>query len=344
MTRSDTGDPSAGNPAAAELEAVQAATRWLIGAAATVLAALLAGMHLSSLGQLTTDQPLRLTAALIACAVGLIGIVVILFFAARVLVSPNWTLSKLAHLDKDQKWEDHILRAELAAQRGLLTPDEDLKPAHLYRRHRRLHVAWSQLQESGRTTLPDDLDTEHNTTERNYSVTNKQDVERLHRRLQEITNISERITTAANLAETRRRYRQLVWWQLPFIGALPVLAILAFVWATAVQPEPAITTSTAIHIKFVQDRSTIQQAGLAGGCAGRDVNAIAVGGSLPQPIVVSTNDPLCILDHIRITPALGTAVPAPARWGGAERRANHPPTEPRPSYEPQPEGPQPPVR
>jgi hypothetical protein len=175
-------------------------------------------------------------------------------------VSPGWTLSKLAYLDLQHKWHDHWLRPELEAQRGLLDPDDDFEPDRLYRRHRRLLVAWFQLQEQGRTTLPDDL----NTTQRDYVV----------------TSITERIATAANLAETRRRYRQLVR-ALPSIGALPVLAVPVLAWATTVQPEPAITTPTAI----------------------------AVDGSLPQPIVVSTSDPRCILNQVRITPSLGTAVP-----------------------------------
>jgi hypothetical protein len=288
---------------------VQSATRWLVGAAATVLAVLFAGVQLSALGRLASDRPGRLAIAIIACAVGLIAVGMILVLAARVLVSPGWTLSKLAHLDTQHRWPGHWLQSELDAQRGLLTPDDDLQPGRLYRRHRRLYVAWFQLQERGTTTLPDDLYTEHNGTERNYSVTNNDDVERLRRRLQEATGISEGITTAANLAETRRRYQQLVQ-ALPIIGALPIIAVPVFIWATTVQPEPAITTPTAIHIKFVRDRSTIQQAGLPQDCAGRDINAIAVGGTLPQPIIVSTSDPHCVLNQVRVTPTLGTAVPA----------------------------------
>lgn len=272
-----------------------------------MLAVLLAGVQLSALGQLAPDRP-RLTIAVIACGVGLAAVGMILVLAARVLVSPGWTLSKLAHLDAQHHWQDHWLRPELESQRGLLTPDDDLQPGRLYRRHRRLLVAWFQLQDRGCITLPDDLYTEHNNTERDYSVTNTQDVDRLRRRLDEATSISEGITTAANLAETRRRYRQLVR-ALPIIGVLPVIAVPVFAWATTVKPEPAITTPTAVHIKFAQDRSVIQQAGLPQSCASRDVNAIAVGGSLLQPIVVSTNDPYCLLNQVRITPTLGTAVP-----------------------------------
>jgi hypothetical protein len=306
VTRSDTG----GQPsnAAVELEAVQAATRWLVGAAAAVLAVLLAGVQLSALGQLASNRPGQLIAAAIAYTAGLGAVGTILVLAARVLVSPGWTLSKLAHLDMQHKWQDHWLRPELDAQRGLLTPDDDLAPALLYRWHRRLHVAWFQLQERGCTTLPDNLDTEHPSAEREYSVTNNDDVERLGRRLEEATAISAGIVIAANLAETRQRYRRLVR-ALSSIGVLPLIAVPVFAWATTVEPEPAITTPTAIRIQFVPERSVIQQAGVPDGCAGRNVNAVAIGGSLLRPIVVTTNDPRCILNHVRITPSLGTAVP-----------------------------------
>jgi len=309
VTRPDTAAQPPGSTTALELKAIQIATRWLVGAATAVLAVLLAGVRLSALGQLASDRPGRLAVAVIACAVGLLAVGTILVLAARVLVSPGWTLSKLAHLETQHRWQGHWLRSELEAQRGLLTPNDELQPSRLYRRHRRLYVAWFQLQERGCTTLPDDLDTEPNDTARDYSVTNGDDVERLRRRLEEAAGISEGIATAANLAETRRRYRRLVR-TLPIIGVLPVIGVPVFIWATTVQPEPAITTPTAIHITFVQDRSVIQQAGLPQDCAGRDINAIAVGGTLPRPIIVSTSDPRCILNQVRLTPALGTAVPA----------------------------------
>jgi hypothetical protein len=308
VTRSDPGTQPPGSPAAAELEAVHAVTRWLVGAAASALAILLAGVRLSAVGQLASDQPQRLAVAIIACAVALLAAGITLVLAARVLVSPGWTLSKLAHLDAHHRWQGHPLQPELEAQRGLLTPDDDLQPGRLYRRHRRLYVAWFQLQEQGHTTLPDDLYAEQNDTEQNYSVTNDQDVDRLRRRLQEATSISEAIAATANLVETRRRYRRLVR-VMRISGALVVIAVPVFAWATTVQPEPAITTPTAIHIKFTHDRSMIQQAGLPQDCANRDVNAIAIGGSLLQPIVVSTSDPRCILNQVRVTPSLGTAVP-----------------------------------
>ncbi|MBV8996662.1 MAG: hypothetical protein JO287_23830 [Pseudonocardiales bacterium] len=308
MTRSDTGRHPPDSSASVELEAVQTATRWLVGAAAAVLAVLLAGVQLSSMGQLASEQPGRLVVAVIACVVGLAAVGIILVLAARVLVSPGWTLGKLAHLELQHKWQDHWLRSELEAQRGLLDPDEDIEPDRLYRRHRRLLVAWFQLQEQGHTSLPDDLNTDHDSAQQDYLVTNDHDVERLRSRLEEVTAVTERIATAANLADTRRRYRFLVQ-TLPIIGVLPVIAVPVFAWATTLKPEPAITTPTAIHITFVRDRSVLQQAGLPADCAGRDINAIAVDGSLPHPIVVSTSDPRCILNQVRITPSLGTAVP-----------------------------------
>jgi hypothetical protein len=300
----------AGNPVAIELESTQSATRWLVGAAAAVLAVLLAGVRLSTLGQLGAEQPIRLAIAILACAVGLAAVGTILVLAARVLISPGWTLSRLAHLEVTGGWQDHWLRPVLEGQRGLLTPDDALRPARLYRRHRRLLVAWFQLHDRGATTLPDDLDTDRPTTQRSYAVANDEDMTRLRHRLDVTTLITERVVTAANLAQARRRYRRLVQ-ALPFLGALPVVAIPVFAWATTVEPEPRVSAPTPVRVQFAAEPALLQRAGLPAGCAGREVDAIAVGGSLLQPIVVSTGDPWCVLHRVRITSALGTAVPLP---------------------------------
>jgi hypothetical protein len=115
VTRPDTAGQPPGGSAAIELKAVQVATRWLVGAATAVLAVLLAGVQLSALGQLASDRPGRLAIAVIACALGLLAVGTILVLAARVLVSPGWTLSKLAHLETQHRWQGHWLRSELEA-------------------------------------------------------------------------------------------------------------------------------------------------------------------------------------------------------------------------------------
>ena len=95
----DTEGWSAGN----EVESLQGAARWLVGASAAVGAALLAGTQVSALTRLTPDNPVQLAIAITACIISLVAVGVILVRATRVLVHPDWTLNKLAHQDFDKK-------------------------------------------------------------------------------------------------------------------------------------------------------------------------------------------------------------------------------------------------
>lgn len=296
-----------GSSADAELESVQSAARWLVGAAASVFAALLAGLQLSALTSLTFDSPLQLIGSLLASLVALVGVGVILVLASKVLIHPGWTITKLSRLETQSKWNTHWLRNVLQSQAGLLAAGTELRPSLLHRRQVRLSEAWFQLHERGATTVSDDAAAAAAPT-RNYRVDVAEDVERLGQRLNNITAVTTRVTTAANLAEVRRRYKRLVR-ALKWAGFLPVLAILYLAWAAAQNSDVKITEPVEVSVLFTDDRAVLVAAGLPDTCLGKTVEGIGIGGSLQSPIVVS-REPTCTLRQVQIEPALGLVIPA----------------------------------
>jgi hypothetical protein len=306
---SDEAASSARLPAEVELASLQSVARWLVGSAAVVLAALVTGVQLSSLGRLEDGAPWQLPVAVAAGLLALTVVAVILTLAARVLVNPGWSLNELAHLDENGNWTNHWLKAELDKQRGLLIPDDNLEPRTLYQRHLKLARAWFQLQELGGTSLPVNLDGDEHSAQISYDLASDDDVARLRTRLGSAVAIANSLAAIANLETVRRRYRRLtagLW-----AGVVAVVAVPVFVWATTTDPEPPVTTPIAAHVQMTSDEAALVKARLPVSCQGLIVEGVAVGGTMPRPIVVSTTTRGCVLDRVRITSDLGTVILVP---------------------------------
>lgn len=291
-----------------ELASIQSAARWVVGAAAAILATLVAGVQLSALGKVDEESaPWRLPVAIVACLVAVSVVGVILSLAARVLIRPPWSLNRLAHLDQKGEWHNHWLKEELDTQRGTLVPDDQLVPSLLYSRHVKLCKAWFELQEHGSTTLPENLDADNeHSTRISYNLTNEEEVTRLLARLDSAISIAESVSLVANLAVVRRRYRQLAY--ALWAGVLAVIAIPVFVWATTMDPEPAVTVPIAAYVQLTSDEMALTAAHLPKSCKGLTVSGVAVGGTMLRPLIVSTANPKCVLSQVRITPQIGTVI------------------------------------
>lgn len=298
------------DPAAAQLQSLQSAARWIVASSAAVLAVMAAGIQLTALSRVRSDQQSQWIAmgALVAAltAVGLI-----LFLAARVLVS-SWSLHRLAHLEVKGKWtKGHWMYDALQGQRGLLVADPELHPQDLYRRHHQVLVAWTQLHERGRASLPVDLDTDGPATVE-YLLTDDTDVARLAARMAVAERATERVGTAAKLIAIRRRYILLLR-ALTGLGALIVAALLTFVSATTIDTAPAVTTPIPMQVHFTTSTTSLAAARLPRGCAGQTVDAVAVAGTLPEPKVITKAAPGCPPSHAHITPEIGLATPQPTK-------------------------------
>src|SRR5688500_9373192 len=91
--------PEDPQPSDSELQAMQAAAKWLVGAGAAVSTALIAGLQLSTLTRLTFATPDRLKLAVGLVTVCLLAVGTVLVVAARVLVHPGWTPDRLKAVD-----------------------------------------------------------------------------------------------------------------------------------------------------------------------------------------------------------------------------------------------------
>src|SRR5690348_481598 len=223
-------------PSTGELESIQSAAKWLVGAAAAVMALLLAGLQLPVVLRVTADS-VAVWGVPVAWGIALVAILAVGFVlvsAARVLVHPGWSLTKLSQLDDPltvdplkNKWNDHWLKDELEGQRALLAPGDELRPSTLSRQGHNLLTAWDTLHKTGSATVADDAP-----PRRTYTQGVQADEDALESRYRNSLEINQRVADAANLADVRRRYRRLVR-GLPIAGILIIGAFGGLVWLLA---------------------------------------------------------------------------------------------------------------
>jgi hypothetical protein len=295
------------DPAVGELESIRSTARWLVAAAAAIATALLAGLQVSSGLSKVVSLPWRLLVATGASLVGVSLVLIILILAARVLVAPGWTPDKLSHLSfpDPQKWATHWLRAELDAQRALLVPTAALEPDKLYRHQMNAFRAWFTFHESGKAELVEEISGTGAIGVYDATITGDED--RLRRRLDNISAVTARVCAAANLADTRRRYRLLV--HAVKFSPLIAVAVGTFTWATTTEAPIAVSAPFTATVRFTDDQGALNKAGVSTSCAGRTLKATVVGGTLLEPVVVSITDTHCQLRQARLTSGVAIVVP-----------------------------------
>lgn len=123
-------------------------------------------------------------------------------------------------------------------------------------------------------------------------------------------DITERVTTAVNLADARRRYRRLVR-SLPWLGIVTALSVSAFIWATAPANGAPVTAPVRVEVHFTDDGHLPAGARVPAGCAGRTVDGVAVGGTLEEPVVSSVATTECTLRQAKLGKDVAVVVPLP---------------------------------
>ncbi|MGY1684955.1 hypothetical protein ACI8AK_05130 [Geodermatophilus sp. SYSU D00867] len=246
--------------------------------------------------------------AIVASILALAATAAILGQAVRVLVHPGWTLGKLAHLQALGGWQHHWLKEQLGGLRGTLgTGQTTLEPTQLYRHFATLNDALATYRQKGEVEVDADLDKERSPKIR-YTDANENE---LTARVTAAEETAQRIAVAANLLETRRRFAHLRTVILA-VGAVPILAIPVFIAATTPPPETPIRAPIAVRVVFFdtpEAKAELSEAKLPPGCAGRQVRAIAVGGTLAEPVVVSDSLTACNINRVKIGVDIGVAYP-----------------------------------
>jgi hypothetical protein len=295
--------------AAQELESVRSAARWLVAAAASVLAVMLAGVQASAASKIENSSLERLVTSGLAGVVGLVAVGTVLWLAARVLVTPGWTINKIAHLELTQResWEAHRIYSELHSRRAWLMPADDLRISVLYRSCRALLIASTEFHEFGHCTVTTSLlSTAPETV--SYSAAHDGDEDRLRRRVAMVENMADQVANTANLVDVHLRYKRLVR-SMPWLGSIAVLSIVAFIWATALPNGTPITNPVRMSVQFVQDSGLMTDAGLPRGCAGVTITGIALGGTFEAPVLTSIDNPWCVLRQKKIPSGVAAVIP-----------------------------------
>lgn len=220
------------SPYAAANDKIRDATKWLIGAAAAVGAALIAGSQLSSIGKLDAcwgwnEHCLRLPIALLGAVLALVAITYIIWTGVRILLPVGVTLAEL-----EQHWDDADLRADVAffkanpAQLGFARP-ADLETAR--------ETAWQALFEARAATTKATANRLKSAQARETEAQAEFDDYQLRVKL---------VTGVAQYQLVRSQFTSLLRRLIP-ATALTALGIVGFAWAAnpPTPPPPSIDLS-----------------------------------------------------------------------------------------------------
>ncbi|SDI20902.1 hypothetical protein SAMN05192558_101133 [Actinokineospora alba] len=96
--------------------------------------------------------------------------------------------------------------------------------------------------------------------------------------------LGSRVSGAADIGGAHRQLVRFV----PFACAGVVLAVGALAWPTTAAAR--VTEPTEFHIHFDGDQRSLRQAGVPIDCAGDELTAVAVDGTLLEPVVTGEKD------------------------------------------------------
>lgn len=273
---------------------VRAAARWLISAFAAIGAILIAGLQVRAVGTLGTDQPWRLTLALVTVCIALLAVGLVIVKASTVLIEPAITWNDLVYRET-QALQKQIEGSALAAAGNHLRFDELL----------------TTLEHGGELqavpfTGPRDLRQSLREARRVQDPSEAQ-----HRdRIRQLEQAANNYLMYANDWRSAQLYDGLKRVLVP-AGVVLALCVVGFSWA--VTPEtpttPQVTTPVAVEV-YVKDTPALKDAGLNQECANKQLKGFAVGRTLSEPEVVTHRAGKCSAHRFIVFPNIGVAVPS----------------------------------
>ncbi|GIH52329.1 hypothetical protein SAMN05421833_14152 [Microbispora rosea] len=283
---------------------LRAAARWLVGASASIVAVLVAGLQLRSLKGLLDVGPWAVVLALLAILAALLSVVWTLYGAAAVLAAPRRSIGELSDLDRADhgNYPDPRLESPSSPLMKYLVVERrtDLLGAgrdaisQLIQDHTKAYNAIishgpnTQVQIGAYTYKLDDL------ADRASLADVAAD---LDRRIKSVID-------AASAFESWRRYTKLAS-GLKKAGIVFVTSLLLLVGLTALPPH-LVDVKAPIPVQVAIPKSW------SGGCGGRMLDGVAVGGTLNAPIVVLPAQGGCAAQKIENTEDL-IVIPRPVK-------------------------------
>jgi ElaB/YqjD/DUF883 family membrane-anchored ribosome-binding protein len=318
MVKSEAGQAGVTTPGRPQAMNIQTTAKWLVTAFAATGAVLLAGLNLTNLGRLTSDDRVALAVAVIAAVTALVLVYLVILSASKVLTPSSVTLTDL---------KDRWIEATKAAAAEARTDMSDDELSELARGSDPVLVTIDQISFSLFRGLdvrtPVELNAALNQAYRERSVLTQTATratipesaaalrETLDARITELRAAEQRLVDYVEYAEVARTYRDLVRKRLPWCGIGIAVGIVVFAIASnpPVQPDSPITSPTPVTVILHQARD-LRPAGVPNACARRTFDATAIGGTLREPLVVARfRERACPMLRFVVTEEAGIAVP-----------------------------------
>lgn len=216
-------------------ESLRSTAKWLLAAFAAIGAALLAGLQLTAVGELGTEQMPRLIGAIAGFILGLISVVYMIFQTTKILTNSWVTLSELSNEKLDNKLQPTRASKDRKALLQTLQEQIDLNRQELF-----AHVAetipdlHSTLRAANRAARGFADSTPEPSNSKLWSVA----------RAAMVQNVANQVTDFANYNRTRIIFGNLI----PRLAvAAAVVAIATGVFAYSVNP-PTGPSVTEVHL------------------------------------------------------------------------------------------------
>lgn len=278
---------------------VQSAAKWLISAFAAIGAVLVAGLQIGAIGSLSwNDEPGRVAAVVVSAVIALTITGLVIIYASRVLVGRNYTLDDLVALETKARIK-HDREADIAKRlQNPLEYDSVLKSLigrpHLMppQVHTPLELRDALVQARKDPAGAPPVGSVAAPT------------------LEDLEKGVSRLTDFVEMTQCRQRYRRLAFWILPALLGVAA-CIFAFSWGIASSEEIKITRPTAVTIILKNaSKDDLKKIGLGKGCKVKQLQAVAIGGSIAEPEVVTMADGGgCRPAKFTMNPDLGLVVP-----------------------------------
>ncbi|QFY12915.1 hypothetical protein GBF35_45850 [Nonomuraea phyllanthi] len=305
MTTPDSEPPPAAANDVSHASDLRAAARWLIGASASVVAVLVAGVQLGDFASVDEVGPGAVASALLGALTSLITVAWTLYSAAAVLATPRRSIDELAELDRADnsnfphprvKEPASALISYLVVDRrtDLLGPSRD--------------AIWQLVGDRAlahkAATLPRSPGEKIQIGIHEYNTDKPSDNAALANLNLDLERRVQRVVDAALFFETQRRYNRLVK-SMKLAGVPFVVSLLLLLWLQTLPPVLMnVKTPTSVQVMVPPSKSDP--------CSGKTLEGIAVGGTMDAPIVVLPSQAGCPAKKLADTDEL-VVVPRPAK-------------------------------
>jgi len=274
---------------------IRDATKWLLAAFAALFVILAGGLQFSSVTRI--DDPVRDAVAVVCIAVAFTATIAVIFSAARVLTDLGLTLDDLLAREIDAK----ILQANLSQDphsHRLVGEALELDDLLLRINGNR---GLTRAQSMSPTRLRDALT----------------EAAQVPCGLPEVRPAAESDVRLLLDAANRVHYSQIFTHLLRGVRVASIvvpLAILGFAWATSsaadLSADVTAPFDTGVTFTAGTDHSRL---GLGPTCSAASLRAVAIGGTLARPLVVTRATSRCAPATFVVTPELGISIPEAAQ-------------------------------